>query len=81
MAAVATRAPTTGERGVGFGVSASPAGTLLIDGSTVSWKAPFSLNRLVVVQTVLVAYFLFRFLGHLGPGPGPGEIARLGAGS
>lgn len=66
--------------GGGFGVTASPAGALLIDGSTVKWKVPFSLNRLVAaVQVVFVAYFFFRFLVERSKARAQVEIARLGS--
>jgi uncharacterized spore protein YtfJ len=67
--------------GGGFGVSASPAGALLIDGATVKWKVPLNVNGLVMaVQTIFVAYFLFRWLTERSKARAQIEITRLSGG-
>lgn len=53
-----------GGGGAGFGLSAKPAGALIVrpDGS-VSWKVPFDLNRVIVgMQVVAAAFFVTVFL-------------------
>ncbi|MGI9611508.1 MAG: spore germination protein GerW family protein [Acidimicrobiales bacterium] len=53
----------TGEGG-GFGFAARPAGVIIVDGDTVSWKAPpVDLTRIIIAgNLVAVAYFLFTWL-------------------
>jgi uncharacterized spore protein YtfJ len=49
--------------GGGFGVSASPAGAIVIDGHNVKWKVPFDLNRVILGgQVVGIAFFFFHWL-------------------
>lgn len=49
--------------GGGFGLSARPAGALIIDGHEVRWKMPLDLTRIIIGgQLVVVAYFFFTWL-------------------
>lgn len=53
----------TGEGG-GFGLTARPAGAIVINGDKVIWKAPsLDLTRIIIAgHAVAVAYFLFAWL-------------------
>ncbi|MGI9598271.1 MAG: spore germination protein GerW family protein [Acidimicrobiales bacterium] len=53
----------TGEGG-GFGLTARPAGAIVINGDTVTWKAPpVDLTRIFIAgHIVAVAYFVFAWL-------------------
>jgi uncharacterized spore protein YtfJ len=67
--------------GGGFGISARPAGVLLIDGDTVRWKVPFDLNRVVAGgQLVGVAFFGFMWLIERSKARAGVEIARINRG-
>ena len=67
--------------GGGFGVSASPAGAIVIDGHDVKWKVPFDLNRVIVGgQVVGIAYFVFRWLTERSKAHVALKIAKINAG-
>jgi hypothetical protein len=71
--------PEMGDGG-GFGVSATPAGALVIDGQKVSWKVPFSLNRAIAGgQVVGVAFFFFRWLSDRSRARAAVRIAEINA--
>jgi uncharacterized spore protein YtfJ len=59
----ATTKRDSGEGG-GFGLTARPAGVIVINGDDVTWKAPpLDLTRIIIAgNLVAVAYFLFSWL-------------------
>jgi uncharacterized spore protein YtfJ len=67
--------------GGGFGVSASPAGAIVIDGHDVKWKVPFDLNRVILGgQVVGISYFVFQWLTERSKARVALKIARISAG-
>jgi len=67
--------------GGGFGVSATPAGALVIDGGKVSWKVPFYLNRVILGgQIVGISYFFFNWLIERSKARASVRIAKINAG-
>ena len=67
--------------GAGFGMSATPAGALVIDGQKVSWKVPFNLNRVILGgQIVGIAFFFFNWLIERSKARAAVKIARITAG-
>lgn len=72
-----TREGEEGDGG-GFGVSARPAGALLIHGDKVRWKVPFDLNRVIMGgQLVGIAYFFFAWLGERSKARAMVKVAKL----
>jgi uncharacterized spore protein YtfJ len=67
--------------GGGFGITARPAGVLVIDGDKVRWKVHFDLNRFVAGgQLVGVAFFAFMWLTERSKARAGVEIARINRG-
>jgi uncharacterized spore protein YtfJ len=73
--------PSESGDGGGFGVSARPAGVVVIDGDQVRWKVPFDLNRAIAGgQLVGVAFFAFMWLTERSKARAGIKIARINRG-
>jgi len=66
--------------GGGFGVHASPAGAIVVDGNEVSWKVPFDLNKVILGgQLVGISFFLFMWLTERSKARAAIKIAKISA--
>lgn len=66
--------------GGGFGVYASPAGALVIDGRDIRWKVPFDLNRAIWGgQLVGIAFFFFLWLTERSKARVAIKVAKISA--
>jgi len=67
-------------QGAGYGMSAVPAGALVIDGDKVRWKVPFYLNRVILGgQLVGISFFVFSWLTARSKARAAVKIARINA--